>query len=131
VTPEAAAFLATARQFLAKAEGMLAGDWPDETGRAADMAAFHAAQALIFERRDDVPHRHAGVHAVFDTVAKAECGFDPSLRPFLRRAYALKTRADYGTDPSLPVSQDAAAAALAEARRFVAALAEALAGRVG
>ncbi len=35
--PEAAAFLDKAREFLAKAEDMLAADWPDEAGRAASI----------------------------------------------------------------------------------------------
>ncbi|MBX9700288.1 MAG: HEPN domain-containing protein [Acetobacteraceae bacterium] len=121
--PETAPFLAKARQFPAKAESMLAAGWPDEAGRAAYLAAFQAAQALIFERRDDVPRRHAGVHAVFDTVLRAEPRFDVTLRPFLRRAYVLKTRADYDTEPGMPVTSATATEALTEARRFVAAVA--------
>jgi uncharacterized protein (UPF0332 family) len=47
VTPEAAAFLNKAREFLAKADDMLADGWPDEAGRASYLAGLHAAQALI------------------------------------------------------------------------------------
>lgn len=45
-----AGFLAKAGSFLSKAAGMLANGWPDEAGRAAYLAGFHAAQALICER---------------------------------------------------------------------------------
>jgi hypothetical protein len=41
VKPEAAAFLDKAREFLEKAEDMLADDWPDEAGRAAYLAGLH------------------------------------------------------------------------------------------
>jgi uncharacterized protein (UPF0332 family) len=48
MTPEAAAFMLKAREFLAKARD-LSEHWPDEAGRASYLAAFHAAQAAIFE----------------------------------------------------------------------------------
>jgi hypothetical protein len=47
--PEAAAYLDKAKEYLAKADGMLA-QWPDEAGRAAYLAGFHAAQGFIFEQ---------------------------------------------------------------------------------
>jgi uncharacterized protein (UPF0332 family) len=130
VTPEAARFLAKSLQFLAKADGILAAGWPDEAGRAAYLAAFHAAQALIFERRDDVPKTHAGVHAVFGEVARDAPAFERPLRAFLRRAHVLKARADYGLDESVVVTRERAAEAIAEARRFVAAV-EALVAAAG
>jgi len=40
--PESAAFLSKARGFLLKAQDALK-HWPDEAGRAAYLAAFHAA----------------------------------------------------------------------------------------
>jgi len=49
VRPEAAGFLDKPREFLRKAEDMLANDRPDEAGRAAYLADLHAAQALIVE----------------------------------------------------------------------------------
>jgi hypothetical protein len=54
VKPETAAFLNKAREFLAKADDMLADEWPDEAGRAAYLAGLHAAQALIVERTGKV-----------------------------------------------------------------------------
>lgn len=48
--PQSSAFLEKSRQFLAKAQELLdAHRWPDEAGRAAYLAGFHAAQAFIFE----------------------------------------------------------------------------------
>ena len=60
MTPESASFLYKAREFLAKARDMLE-HWPDEAGRASYLAAFHAAQALIFERIGNVAKTRAGV----------------------------------------------------------------------
>ena len=62
---EAAAYLEKARQFLVKARGMLTQGWPDEAGRAAYLAGFHAAQALIFERNGKTPKTHSGVQTEF------------------------------------------------------------------
>ena len=47
---EASAFIDKAREFLVKAEDMLADGWPDEAGRAAYLAGLDAAQAVIVER---------------------------------------------------------------------------------
>src|ERR1700733_8832185 len=49
--PESAGFLRKAREFLLKAQDALE-HWPDEAGRAAYLAAFHAAQASGAVRPD-------------------------------------------------------------------------------
>jgi uncharacterized protein (UPF0332 family) len=50
VKPESAAYLNKAREFLGKAQTLFDELYgPDEAGRAAYLAALHAAQALIFE----------------------------------------------------------------------------------
>jgi uncharacterized protein (UPF0332 family) len=105
VTPEAAAFLDKARQFLAKADDMLSDDWADEAGRAAYLAGMHAAQAYIFESTGKIVRRHRGVQAEFSRLAKDEPRFDTELRAFLGRAYNLKASADYGTGPGSLVSR--------------------------
>jgi uncharacterized protein (UPF0332 family) len=127
VTPETALFLDKAREFLAKAEGMFANDWPDEAGRAAYLAGMHAAQALIFERTGKVIKRHRGVHGEFGRLAKDEPRFDIELRAFLGRAYNLKAIADYETGPNAQVSAESARTAIATARRFVERVTEMLA----
>jgi uncharacterized protein (UPF0332 family) len=47
--PEALAYLAKARQSLNEARIVLANDLAEAAGRAAYLAAFHAAQAYIFD----------------------------------------------------------------------------------
>jgi uncharacterized protein (UPF0332 family) len=57
--PETAAFLRKSREFLAKAQELLdAHHWPDEAGRAAYLAGFHAAQAVLFESTSKVFKTH-------------------------------------------------------------------------
>jgi HEPN domain len=58
VSPEASAFLDKPREFLAKAEDMLADGWPDEAGLAAYLAGLHAAQAVIVKRTGRIIRRH-------------------------------------------------------------------------
>lgn len=131
MTPEARFILAKATEFLAKADSMLDAGWPDEAGRAAYLAGFHAAQALILERTGDAPRTHAGVHAMFGQVGRTEPGLDRDLLRFPSRAFALKSAADYATSPEAQVTEATARAALAEARRLVAAVTIALGAEGG
>jgi uncharacterized protein (UPF0332 family) len=48
--PETAAYLAKARQSLKEARVLVANDLPDAAGRAAYSAAYHAAQAFVFDK---------------------------------------------------------------------------------
>ena len=54
--PEADRYLDKARQSLAHARAILG----EEAGRAAYLGAFHAAQALIFERTNRAAKTHRG-----------------------------------------------------------------------
>jgi uncharacterized protein (UPF0332 family) len=119
VKPETAAFLAKAREFLSKAEGMLDQGWADEAGRAAYLAGFHAAQALLFERTGTIVKTHAGVQSGFARLVKDEVNLDGELRRFLGRAYGLKALADYETGPAAVVKPDRARSATVLAARFV------------
>ena len=59
VTPESAEHLAKAREYLVKARALLdVVHFADEAGRAAYLAGFHAAEALILRA-----HRQGGAHA--------------------------------------------------------------------
>jgi uncharacterized protein (UPF0332 family) len=89
VKPETGQFLSKPRDFVAKAQGMLA-TWPDEAARASYLAAFHAAQALIFEQTDLIAKTHSGVRARFALLSKADTRIDAELRSFLARAYNFK-----------------------------------------
>jgi uncharacterized protein (UPF0332 family) len=100
VKPQSAAFLEKSRQFLAKAQELLdAHRWPDEAGRAAYLAGFHAAQAFIFESTGKAARRHGGVQRQFACLVKDDSRFDVELRTFLPRAYNFKAIADYQTGP--------------------------------
>ncbi len=109
--PESAAFLR-------KADGMLA-TWPDEAGRAAYLAAFHAAQALIFDLTGSAPRTHGGVHAQFARLTRDTGQPEPDLRGFLGRAYNLKAVADYETASEIEVTREQAERAIRTAIRFV------------
>ena len=82
MTPEAAAFLEKAREFLAKAADMMTDGWHDEAGRAAYLRAMHAAQALIMERTSRVIRRHRGVHHEFRQLTETSQSLTPSCAGF-------------------------------------------------
>ncbi|HUB47798.1 MAG TPA: HEPN domain-containing protein [Acetobacteraceae bacterium] len=96
--------------------------WPDESARAASLAAFHAAQALIFEQTNKAPKTHHGVHRQFARLTRQASTLDAELHGFLGRAYNMKAAADYGTDPGMQINRDRAAAAAETAKRFVSAV---------
>ena len=124
---EASAFIDKAREFLVKAEDMLADGWPDEAGRAAYLAGLDAAQAVIVERTGRVIKRHRGVHNELRRLVKDEPRFDLELSAFPGRAYNLKAIADYETGPDARVSDELARTAIETARRYVEVVAELLA----
>ncbi len=118
--PQSAAFLEKSREFLVKAQDLLdAHRWPDEAGRAADLAELHAAQALILESTGTAIKRHSGVQREFARLVKDDPRFNVELRVFLPRAYNLKAIADYETGPGSRVSPESAKDAIQTATRFV------------
>jgi len=119
VKPETAAFLQKAQEFLGKAQGMLANNWPDEAGRAAYLAGLHAAKAFLFERSGEITKSHKRVRAEFGRFTKDDPHFDQELRAFLGRTYDLKALADYETGPGSKISPERAHVAIQTARRFV------------
>jgi uncharacterized protein (UPF0332 family) len=62
VTPEAARFPVKARECLAGAE-LYQPLVPHIAGREAYLAAFHAAEALLYERTGNIAKTHRGVGA--------------------------------------------------------------------
>jgi uncharacterized protein (UPF0332 family) len=69
VTPEAEHYLAKVRLTLANAHVMLTINLTEDAGRAAYLAGFHAAEALIFERtgkaNKDPQGIAYGIHAAY------------------------------------------------------------------
>ena len=68
--PETAAFFAKARELLDRAPALLAQAFTDDAGRAAYLAGFHAAQALLFEKLGRTPETHSGVQSEFARQGK-------------------------------------------------------------
>jgi len=96
--PETERYLDKARRALNEARAVAGIELPEAAGRAAYLAAFHAAQALIFERIGNVPKTHHGVHAQFSRLARNEPRIG-ELPRFLSQAYDFKTVADYEIVP--------------------------------
>jgi uncharacterized protein (UPF0332 family) len=118
VTPEAARFLDKARQCLTDAV-LYQPLVPRIAGREAYLAAFHAAQALHYERSGKVARTHRGLRAQFASIARDEPTIDQPLAEFLGRAYELKSLADYGTGTEASISSTTAKAAVETATLFV------------
>ena len=119
MTPEAGRYLAKARTTLAHARTMLTVTLTEDAGRAAYLAGYQAAEALIFERTGKVSHTHKGAHREFARLTRNEQRIDTELRRFLPRAYDLKAICDYETGPDAVVPHGEAAAAVEMATRFV------------
>lgn len=120
MTPEAARFLQNADDHLERGQPMLAAGLNYDAGRAAYLAAFHAAQAIIFERSGKVVKTHKGVNIEFLRLTKDDPAFTPHQRGFLSQAYDFKAVADYDTGPIAEVSSQEAIDAMEVARNFVA-----------
>jgi uncharacterized protein (UPF0332 family) len=117
VKPEVAAHMAKAREILKSAEIIgTSGIWP-VAGREAYLATFHAAQAVIFDRRGRTPKTHSGVHSLFGEIAKDEPHLGREMSRFLGQAYKVKAVADYATQES--VSEDEAREILVGAHDFL------------
>ena len=111
------ALIENARNMLARGQRMLEADLHEDAGRAAYLAAFHAAQALIYEREHRSLKTHQGVQSEFARLIKAELTVTADLRGFLSRAYAFKTIADPLT--AVPPTEEDVRLALQAAVRFV------------
>jgi uncharacterized protein (UPF0332 family) len=117
--PETAQFFENARDMLVRGRRMLEVDLYEDAGRAAYLAAFHAAQAFIFEREYRVLKTHGGVQSEFAKLIKDNQSVPAELRGFVSRAYAFKTIADYDPHTSVPPTTDDARSAIETATRFV------------
>jgi uncharacterized protein (UPF0332 family) len=105
--PESTVYLTKARQLLREASIVVANDLPDAGGRAAYLAAFHAAQAFIFEVTGKAAKSHNGVRSEFARLAREEPRIDRRFPTFLARAYSFKENADYaiGHETGLTISE--------------------------
>ena len=120
MTPQAERFLQNAADHLQRGQTMVAIGLNDDAGRAAYLAAFHAAQAFIFERTGKVFKSHKSVNIEFLRLTKDDQRFTPEQRGFLSRAYDFKAIADYDSGPLGEVLSQQAVDALEFAREFLA-----------
>ena len=117
---ETADYLTKARATLADAEQIAMLPLPHIAAREAYYAAYHAAEAYIFEQTGKVGTTHRGVRSEFGRLARSEPGVDRELLRFLATAYQLKATVDYGIGPTVaPISAAQATAAITTARRFI------------
>ena len=93
--PETAAYFAKARQALKEAHFVMEGELTESAGRAAYLAAYHAAQAFIFDNTGKAAKTHSGVRSEFARLAKDEPRIERAFPTFLARAYAFKETADW------------------------------------
>jgi uncharacterized protein (UPF0332 family) len=118
LTPEAARFLDKARSCLADAI-RIQQLVPRLVGREAYLAAYHAAEALLYERTGKIAKTHRGLRAQFANIARSEPRIDRPMLEFLAQAYELKSLADCRTGADANFSEEIAAAAVERATRFV------------
>ncbi len=125
--PETAAYLATAHDHLREARVIVAIPLTRIAARSAYIAAFHAAQALVFERAGKVVKTHSGIRSEFSRIMLGATGTDAALGKVLSKGYGYKDLADYSTGPDRIVTAADAEAMIDDAARFVARVADILA----
>lgn len=117
---ETADYLAKARATLADARQIATLPLPHVAAREAYYAAYHAAEAYIFEQTGKVATTHRGVRSEFARLVRREPSIDRELTRFLATAYQLKATTDYGIGSAVaPISAHQAAAAITTAARFI------------
>jgi uncharacterized protein (UPF0332 family) len=117
---ETADYLAKARATLADAQKIAALPLPHVAAREAYLAAFHAAEAYIFEQSGKVAKTHRGVRSEFTRLARTEPRIGRDVVTFLGAAYQFKTRADYSIgSTATPITDAEATIAIATTARFI------------
>lgn len=127
MTRETADFLAKAHRLAADASPMLEAGFVEAAARTADLAGFHAAQALIFDQTGRVLKTHNGVQAEFARLVRDDGRFEARQRSFLSRTYEFKAIADYGVGADEGITSDETRDAIAELTDLIAAVEGALA----
>jgi uncharacterized protein (UPF0332 family) len=119
--PETADYLGKARQCLDDAR-MIAALMPlhHVVARESYLAAYHAAEAYIFERTGKTAKTHRGLRSEFGRLARSEPRIDRQYLTFLAKAYEFKSIADYGVGfPVPPITAEDARSVLDTAGRFI------------
>ena len=117
---ETADYLTKARECLTGAKQIAALPLPQVAAREAYLAAFHVAEAYIFEQTNKTVKTHRGLRSTFSRLARGEPRIAPEYLTFLARAYELKSISDYGVGPTTrTISGADATAAIGMAERFI------------
>ena len=119
MTPEAADYLDKARKNLNGASKIAAIGLADDAARKAYYAAFHVAEAFIFERTGKIAKTHSGLRSEFARLARGEPQIDRAFLSFLANAYQLKEISDYGVGPRASITMAEADDAVNNAARFI------------
>jgi uncharacterized protein (UPF0332 family) len=94
LTPEAAQYLDKAAKDLREARQIATLGLAEVTARSAYYAAFHAAEAYIFELTARAAKTHSGVRHEFARLARTEPRLSPEMTTFLAKAYQYKEISD-------------------------------------
>ena len=103
--PETKDYVAAAHRHGRCALRNLSSEAAPVAAREADMAAFHAAQALIFERAGKPAKTHNGTQSQFHQLERGETGFPAPSRVFLSSGFSLKSSADWSATELPTVEQ--------------------------
>jgi uncharacterized protein (UPF0332 family) len=114
---EAESHLMKARENIEFARYALAGEYTDEAGRSAYMAAYHAALAFIVTNTAKSPKTHSGVRSEFARLAHQEPRITREQVSLLGWSYELKNAADYEQEHTVSLAQ--AERAISEALQLV------------
>lgn len=119
MTPTAADYFEKAQRDLDEARKIFSIGLAAVAARSAYYAAFHADEALIFERTGKIAKTHAGVRAEFARLTKTGPEEARALPTFLAKAYAYKGISDYGVGRDAVITMAQAQEALENAARFI------------
>ena len=119
MSPESVDYLGTAARILQEAEVLLEEGHNEVASREAYLAALNTARAIVFELTGDAPKTYSGARTLISKLVHEGLALDAEYVRFLGTGVDQKTDADYG--PRTPLSDEAAQASLATAKRFLAA----------
>src|SRR5947199_10401687 len=91
----------------------------DDAARAAYLAGFNAAQALVFTRRGRIAKKHRGLRSTFAELVTDQPGLDPSFTRFLAEAYRSEENVDYGGGDGAPVTKAEAQQMIEKGARMI------------
>jgi uncharacterized protein (UPF0332 family) len=112
-------YLVKANECLDAAKQILVIGLPHVAAKEGYLAAYHAAQAFIFERTGDVVKTHRGIRSRFAEVTRDNPHIDRAFTTLLARAYKYKEIADYAVGSQDRVTMTEARELTDDAERFI------------